>query len=174
VLYTFKGGSADGENPVHNIALHPAGNMYGVTSHGGVANQGVVYKLTPSGEETILHSFTGGADGGLPTGIAVGPAGYLYGTTFAGGVGSQTRVQEGDVFKLDTAGNFSLLYSFTGLSDGGSPEGGVVLDAAANLYGTTYSGGLGAGVVFEIDTAGPTACCTPSRPPPTEDTPTQG
>jgi uncharacterized repeat protein (TIGR03803 family) len=58
------------------------------------------------------------------------------------------------VFKQDAAGNFSVLYSFTGLSDGGSPEAGMVVDAAGNLYGTTHSGGLGAGVAFKIDTTG--------------------
>ena len=61
------------------------------------------------------------------------------------------------MFKLDTAGNFSVLYSFSGLSDGGNPEGGVVLDAAGNLYRTTLYGGIGypgAGVVFKIDAGG--------------------
>jgi uncharacterized repeat protein (TIGR03803 family) len=58
------------------------------------------------------------------------------------------------VFKIDVAGHFSLLHSFTGLSDGGNPEAGVVRDRAGNLYGTTYNGGLGAGVVFKIDTSG--------------------
>jgi len=93
-------------------------------------------------------------DGGTPTGLTIDPSGNLYGTTFAGGGGSQTGLQEGVVFKVDPAGNFSVLYSFTGLSDGGNPEGGVVVDAVGNLYGTTYSGGLGAGTVFKIDTTG--------------------
>ncbi len=157
VLYTFKGGSTDGANPGYNVVLNQAGNLYGVTTHGGAANQGVVYKVTPSGQETILHSFTGRADGGSPTGLAIDSAGNLYGATAFGGAGSQTGFQEGVVFKLDTAGKFSVLYSFTGLSDGGSPSGGVILDAAGNLYGTTYYGGIGnpgAGVVFKIDATG--------------------
>lgn len=155
VLYTFKGGSTDGANPeYYNVVFDRLGNLYGVTARGGAADQGVVYELTPSGAERILHSFTGGADGALPTGLAIDPAGNLYGTTGAGGTGSQTGLQEGVVFKLDAAGNFSVLYSFTGLSDGGNADGGVVLDAAGNLYGTTHSGGLGAGTVFKIDTTG--------------------
>jgi uncharacterized repeat protein (TIGR03803 family) len=157
VLYTFKGGSTDGANPGGNVVLDQAGNLYGTTATGGADSQGVVYKLTPSGQETILHSFTGGADGAFPTGLALDSAGNLYGTAAFGGAGSQTGLQEGVVFKLDTAGNFSVVYSFTGLSDGGVPDGGVVLDAAGNLYGTTYAGGLGypgAGVVFKIDTTG--------------------
>jgi uncharacterized repeat protein (TIGR03803 family) len=155
VLHTFEGGSTDGANPeYYNVVLDKVGNLYGVTTHGGVADQGVVYKLTPSGQETILHSFTGGADGGLPTGVAIDPAGNLYGTTAAGGSGSQTGLQEGVVFELDPAGDFSVLYSFTGLSDGGNPDGGVVLDAAGNMYGNAHYGGLGAGTVFRIDTTG--------------------
>jgi uncharacterized repeat protein (TIGR03803 family) len=154
VLYQFKGGTTDGLNPGFNVALDGAGNIYGVTSLGGADNQGTVFKLTPSGQESILHSFTDGADGASPTGIAIDSMGNLYGTTFAGGAGSRTDVQEGVVFKIDTAGNFSVLYSFAGLSDGGNPDGGVTLDSAGNLYGTTYSGGLGAGVVFKVDATG--------------------
>ncbi len=157
VLYSFKGGSTDGAGPGVNIVLDTVGNLYGVTSHGGTANQGVVYKLSPSGQETILHSFTGGADGALPIGLTIDPTGNLYGTTAMGGSGSQTGLQEGVVFKVDTGGGFSVLHSFTGLSDGGTPEGLVILDTAGNLYGTTFYGGIGqpgAGVVFEIGTAG--------------------
>jgi len=157
VLYTFKGGSTDGANPGANVVLDQAGNLYGAAVNGGTYNQGVVYKLAPTGQETILHNFTGRADGSFPTGIALDSSGNLYGTTEFGGEGSQTGIQEGVVFKIDAAGGFSLLHSFTGLSDGGNPEGGVVLDPAGNLYGTTNLGGLGnpgAGVVFRIDTTG--------------------
>jgi uncharacterized repeat protein (TIGR03803 family) len=156
VLYTFKGGKTDGADPEYNVVVDQAGNLYGVTIHGGTYNQGTVYKLTPSGQETILHTFTGRADGSYPTGLALDSAGNLYGAAASGGEGSQTGLQEGVVFKLDVAGSFSLLHSFTGLSDGGGPNG-VLLDGAGNLYGTTYSGGLGnpgAGVVFKIDASG--------------------
>ncbi len=157
VLYTFKGGSTDGFAPQTNVVLDQAGNIYGGTAIGGKDNQGVIYKLTPSGQETILHSFTGRADGSFPTGVAIDSSGNLYGTAALGGAGSQTGIQEGVVFKIDTAGNFSVLHSFTGLTDGGVPDGGVAIDSAGNLYGTTNSGGLGypgAGVVFKIDTTG--------------------
>ncbi len=157
VLYTFRGGSADGASPGGRVVLDQAGNVYGTTFGGGADNQGVLYKLSSSGQETILHTFTGGADGGFPTGLALDSVGNLYGTTANGGAGSLTGVQEGVVFRLAAAGDFSVLYSFTGLSDGGAPDGGVVLDKAGNLYGTTYYGGLGypgAGVVFKIDTTG--------------------
>ena len=154
VLHAFKGGKTDGANPGDRVVLDQAGNVYGATLHGGTYNQGVVYKLTPSGQETILHSFTSRADGALPNGVVLDAAGNLYGTTFSGGNGSQTGLQEGVVFKIDATGKFSLLHSFTGLSDGGNPEAGVVRDKAGNLYGTTINGGLGAGVVFKITPVG--------------------
>jgi uncharacterized repeat protein (TIGR03803 family) len=154
VLYTFTGSlDSAGGGLEGNVVLDKAGNLYGTTAAGGTAGQGTIYKLTPAGQESILHTFTGGADGGWPSGLAIDSAGNLYGTTILGGAGSQNSIPDGVVFKLDAAGNFSVLYSFTGLSDGGEPKGGVVLDAAGNLYGTTYLGGLNYGVVFKIDTA---------------------
>jgi uncharacterized repeat protein (TIGR03803 family) len=154
-LYSFTGG-ADGATPngTAGVAVDTAGNVYGATVHGGIADEGVIYKVDPSGNETVLHSFTGGADGGFPIGVVVDSAANLYGTTAFGGSGSQTGLQEGVVFKLDPAGNQTVLYSFTGLSDGGVPEAAPTLDQAGNLYGTTSQGGLGGGVVYEIDAAG--------------------
>jgi uncharacterized repeat protein (TIGR03803 family) len=65
VMYTFLGG-ADGGNPYAGVIRDSAGNFYGTTYYGGTANVGVVYRLTSTGVETVLHSFTGGTDGGLP------------------------------------------------------------------------------------------------------------
>lgn len=113
------------------------------------------FKVSPSGEETILHSFTGGADGGLPNGVILDSAGNLYGTTFGGGSGSLTGLQEGVVFQMSTTGDETVLYSFTGLSDGGAPDAGVILDPKGNLYGTTFYGGaLNGGVVYKLRSAG--------------------
>ena len=130
--------------------------MYGATVDGGASDQGTVFKVSPSGEETILHSFTGGADGGLPIGgVILDSAGYLYGTTFGGGSGSLTGLQEGVVFQMSTTGEETVLYSFTGLSDGGEPEAGVILDSQGNLYGTTvYGGTANGGVVYKLSPAG--------------------
>jgi uncharacterized repeat protein (TIGR03803 family) len=155
VLYAFAGG-ADGATPngTARVAVDATGNVYGATVHGGISDEGVVYKVDPSGNETVLHTFTGDAYGGFPVGVVLDSAGNLYGTASFGGAASQTGLQEGVVFKLDPAGIETLLYSFTGLSDGGVPEAAVTLDAAGNLYGTTAQGGLGAGVVYEIDASG--------------------
>ncbi len=109
VLYSFAGG-ADGGRPQAGVILDLAGNLYGTTSGGGAANAGVVYMLDPTGKETVLHSFTGGADGANPyAGVIRDDAGNLYGTTVSGGTGGG-----GVVYKVDPTGQESMLYSFTG------------------------------------------------------------
>jgi uncharacterized repeat protein (TIGR03803 family) len=157
-LYNFKG-DTDGANPaVAPPARDSAGNLYGTAGGGGAANVGTVFKISPSGEEMTLHSFTGGADGANPdSGVILGPGGNLYGTTSAGGSGSLTGLQEGVVFKVTTIGEETVLYSFTGLDDGGQPppESWLALDAEGNLYGTTYSGGTAnGGVVYKLTPTG--------------------
>jgi len=120
VLHTFEGkGCPDWANPAGNIVLED-GDLYGVTLFGGADNEGVVYRLTPSGQETTLYSFTGGADAGDPNGLAVDSAGNFYGTTPSGGDGW------GVVFKLDRAGNLNVLHTFTGGTDGALPPAWAV------------------------------------------------
>jgi hypothetical protein len=76
----------------------------------------------------------------------------LFGTTYLGGTSNKNCVLDscGVVFKLDTSGNETVLYSFTGGADGDNPAAGVALDGAGNLYGTTITGGANYGVVFKI------------------------
>ena len=147
-LYSFTGG-ADGGQPFASVVRDSAGNLYGTTVNGGTADAGVVYELDPTGQETVLYNFTGGADGASPyAGVIRDAAGNLYGTTTAGGTGA------GVVYKLDTANHETVLYTFTGGADGKGPYAGVVLDSTGNLYGTTYYGGTGAGIAYKVDTAG--------------------
>jgi uncharacterized repeat protein (TIGR03803 family) len=157
VLYTFSGG-ADGGYPIAGVIRDSGGNFYGTTAGGGTgtdfAGWGVVYKLDTSGQETVLHTFTGGADGGFPTGLIEDKAGNLYGTTEGGGIG-MGWAGSGVVYKLDPAGHQTVLYTFTGGADGYSPSAGLIQDAAGNLYGTTAGGGSnncydGCGVVFKL------------------------
>lgn len=113
---------ADGAFPRGGLTRDSAGNLYGTTYSGGPAGAGVVYKLDTSGNLTVLYSFTGKADGRGPTaGVIRDSAGNLYGTTDYGGVTSSISAGWGLVYKLDTAGHETVLYTFTGGADGGSP-----------------------------------------------------
>ena len=155
VLYSFTAGNFN-NNSVSGLIQDAAGNLYGTTDGGGNVFScggfgcGVVFKLDPSGNETVLYSFTGGADGAIPeAGLIRDAAGNLYGTTSEGGNTSGSCAGYGGcgvVFKLDAAGNETVLYTFTGGADGLWPYAGLIRDAAGNLYGTTVFGGTyGAG-----------------------------
>ena len=146
VLYKFAG--PDGETPYAGLIRDAAGNFYGTTVSGGAYGYGVVFKLDATGTESVLYSFTGGADGGNPYAPLISDtAGNLYGTTFSGG----GTANAGTVFELNTSGTETVLYTFTGGSDGAGPYAGLSQDAAGNFYGTTWSGGAyGYGVVFKI------------------------
>ena len=150
VLYGFPE-SGGGYGPNSGVILDGAGNLYGTTPQGGSLGAGVVYRMSAAGHEAVLYSFTGGADGSNPnSGVVRDSAGNLYGTTFNGGTFGY-----GTVYKLDTAGNETVLYTFTGGSDGSNPYAGVVRDSAGNLYGTTWYGGVGgAGVIYQVDASG--------------------
>jgi uncharacterized repeat protein (TIGR03803 family) len=160
VLYRF--GGADGANPeVGSLIFDPTGNLYGTTINGGLYGYGAVYELTPTRggwTESILYSFTGGADGDGPwNGVVMDPAGNLYGTTLYAGDLSCTNPSGfgcGTVFQLTPSADGwieNTLYTFQGLNDGGVPSGGVILDQTGNLYGATQYGGTGnGGTVFEL------------------------
>jgi uncharacterized repeat protein (TIGR03803 family) len=112
-----------------------------------------VYKLDTSGHETVLYTFTGGADGGFPAGLIRDKAGNFYGTAALGGVAAG-YAGWGVVYKLDPAGHQTVLYTFTGGADGGGPSPGLIVDADGNLYGTAAGGGSeNCGVVFKLTRA---------------------
>jgi uncharacterized repeat protein (TIGR03803 family) len=151
VLHNF--GYSDGAFPLATLVVGAAGNLYGTTSVGGVYGFGVVFKLSKTGEETILHSFAGNpSDGEGPYGGLIrDAAGNFYGTTVSGG----SKCLCGTVFKVDTAGSETVLYSFSASPDGYYPTRGLVRDAEGNLFGTTVSGGSSnGGTVFEVSKAG--------------------
>ncbi len=150
VLHNFTGGT-DGGNPYGGVIRDSKGNLYGTAEVGGASGAGVVFKINQYGNEKVLYSFTGGADGGYPLcGVMRDSKGNLYGATNGGGASGA-----GVVFKVDTSGNETVLYSFTGGADGAYPIAGVIQDSKGNLYGTTNQGGAsGAGVVFKVDTSG--------------------
>ena len=161
VLYKFTGGT-DGGDPFGGLIFDAAGNLYGTAQNFGASGFGTVFKLTPNSDgswkESVLYSFTGGADGGVPrAGVIFDAAGSnLYGTTACCGAGKR-----GVVFELTSNSNGSwkesVLYSFTGGADGSTPYAGLIFDAAGkNLYGTTFLGGvltscgMGCGTVFKL------------------------
>ncbi|MGA2738744.1 MAG: choice-of-anchor tandem repeat GloVer-containing protein [Bryobacteraceae bacterium] len=146
VLHGFTGGS-DGERPYAGVVGDSAGNLYGTAYLGGTYDAGIVYKVDATGQETVLYTFTGGADGGMPiAGVTLDSAGNLYGCASAGG-----SAHDGVVFKLDPTGHETVLHSFTGSpSDGAGPQAALLLDSAGNLYGTTYSGGFHCGRIEGI------------------------
>ena len=136
------------------------GNLYGSTEIGGnlscigpafYAGCGVVFKLDTTGKETVLYSFTSGADGFGPASVILDQSsGIVYGTTRWGGDFTNCQYGCGTVFKLDTAGKKTILYTFTGGTDGAGP-GRLIRDAAGDFYGTAAGGGQsGQGVVFKM------------------------
>ena len=136
VLYSFADGT-DGANPYAGVILDSAGNLYGTTIYGGPSFLGTVYKIDPSGHETVLHTFAGGTDGADPRAeVVLDSAGNLYGTTYLGGASGL-----GTVYKIDATGHETVIHSFAGGTDGTNPYAGVVRDSAGNLYGTTAGGG---------------------------------
>ena len=162
-LYTFTGG-ADGGGPIGGLIRDAEGNLYGTTCCEGAYGAGTVFMVDKSGSETVLYSFTGGADGDQPYASLIRDSkGNFYGTTYWGGTSTACNGGTGCgvVFKLDTSGNETVLHAFSGTGgDGANPYDGLVQDAKGNLYGTTVSGGRssacsgGCGVVFGVNTAG--------------------
>jgi uncharacterized repeat protein (TIGR03803 family) len=159
-LYEFKGGS-DGAYPFAGLVMDSARNAYGTTNVGGAYNAGTVFKLAPNGSKTVLYSFKGGTgDGGYPSaGLVRDSAGNLYGTTASGRGSGCNGLGCGTVFKLALDGSETVLYSFTGGSDGANPNAGLIRDASGNLYGTATYGGAGCGsygcgVVFKLARSG--------------------
>ena len=139
VLYSFGSQSGDGASPYDTPIMDKEGNLYGTTLTGGTVNWGTVFKVTSSGEESVLYSFgSQSGDGDQPyAGLIMDKEGNLYGTTSGGGA-----YDSGIVFKVTPTGEETVLHSFC--SQGGSycpdgcfPLGGLIMDKKGNLYGTT-------------------------------------
>jgi uncharacterized repeat protein (TIGR03803 family) len=151
-LYSFTGG-ADGANPYFgDLVLDAKGNIYGTTFAGGAApGLGVVFVVTPAGAEKVLYTFSSASGCSPYAGLIRDAKGNLYGTTGACGASGF-----GTVFKMTGGHTGTVIYNFTGGSDGGQPFASLLRDAEGNLYGTTNEGGavgcfgLGCGTVFEV------------------------
>jgi uncharacterized repeat protein (TIGR03803 family) len=147
VLYSFKGGSGDGVEPLAGLT-NVKGTLYGTTSLGGANKKGTVFSITPSGKETVLQTF-GGSGGENPAAPLLNVNGTFYGTTAHGGANN-----DGTAFAITPSGTETVIHSFGGLGDGIEPDAGL-LNVKGTLYGTTYGGGhYSAGTVFSITPSG--------------------
>ena len=159
-LYSFcsQSGCADGDHPYGALVQAADGNFYGTTGYGGANDAcqyngnvgcGTVFKITPSGTLTTLHSFNG-TDGWLPfAGLVQATDGNFYGTTDEGGANNY-----GTVFKITPGGTLTTLHSFDS-TDGAYPIGVLVQAINGNLYGTTFEGGANNdGTVFKMTPKG--------------------
>ena len=145
-------GSSTGTNPFSSLILASDGNYYGTTYNGGSNNDGTLFRLTPGGTFTLLHTFVG-PDGARPySALVQGTDGNFYGTTVLGGLGG------GTVFKMTPSGAVTTLYKFGGNGAPTLPYGGLVQGSDGNFYGTTSQGGTnGHGTVFQITPSGTVA-----------------
>jgi uncharacterized repeat protein (TIGR03803 family) len=150
VLYNFTGGN-DGFGPGSGVVSDDAGNLYGTTPDGGLYSMGVVYELSRNGTFTVIHAFTGGADGGVGSlGSLLYNAGKFYGVSEIGGTAGA-----GTAFQLTpgsaSAWTFATIHQFLGQPHAGFPYGGLIADPTGRLYGTTYFGGAtGNGTVYVL------------------------
>jgi len=154
-LHSFPAAPGDGAGPSGRLIADAAGNLYGTTfGGGGDKSYGTIFKLTPTGAESVLHRFNGSDGAGPQAGLIADAAGNFFGTTKYGGL------NYGTVFKLtlNPDGTYShrILHNFTGYPNDGAAPDGLIADATGNLYGTTTAGGasacgdFGCGTVFRL------------------------
>jgi uncharacterized repeat protein (TIGR03803 family) len=157
ILHLFSGAAktGDGGNPIAGLTLGSDGNFYGTTEFGGASEFGTVFKMTPSGTVTILHSFAeNDPDGQQPRGALVQASdGNLYGTCYAGGANGW-----GTAFRISTKGTFTKIYDFSQATGniGNLPRAGLIQASDGNLYGTAWEGGAFAttGTIYQLTLAG--------------------
>jgi uncharacterized repeat protein (TIGR03803 family) len=176
VVYSFGATATDGAVPTAGVIQASDGNFYGTTASGGSnhciqipqagGNCGTVFKLTPSGAESVVYSFGASVSDGVEPngGLIQASDGNFYGTTETGGAGtcgpSALQYNCGTVFRITPAGVETVMHSFsTFAGDGFAPQGTLIQATDGALYGTTPSGGNcnssnGCGTVFKMTPTG--------------------
>ncbi|HEX4119960.1 MAG TPA: choice-of-anchor tandem repeat GloVer-containing protein [Verrucomicrobiae bacterium] len=142
-IYSFTNG-ADGGFPYAGLTLGTDGNFYGECITGGSNDSGVLFKMTPQGAFTALHSMKSSTDGYHPMGgLVEGTNGNFYGTANVGGISlpPQYLTPSGTIFEMTPGGQVTNLHTFTNGIDGGNPQSGLTLGSDGNFYGTTTTGG---------------------------------
>ena len=137
VVCNFIGGT-DGDSPSEKLTQDAAGNMYGVTPGGGRYAYGTVFKVTPTGVETVLHSFTAGSEGRPRSPVILDALGNLYGIADGGAKGY------GIIYRVTPSGTATVLYEAGPAGLGGQDrwsDTGLAMDKSGNIYGTTWAGG---------------------------------
>jgi uncharacterized repeat protein (TIGR03803 family) len=155
VLYSFQG-TPDGADPyAETLVRDSAGNLYGTNYYDAEFGWGTIFEIDPSGNETILYNFPGSPGAYLAySGLTTDPEGNFYGVTEGGGTQCYPYGC-GVVYEYSKAGDFTILYDFSGSPDGKEPFGQLIRDKAGNLYGTTIEGGASDhGTVFKVDKTG--------------------
>lgn len=143
-LYSFDG-ATNGQNPMDDLTVGLDGKLYGRATGGGAEGQGTLFSFTTNGVFQLLHTFSG-PDGSSPySAMAAGNDGNLYGATQYGG----TNANDGVIYETTPGGQFSVVAYFNG-DDGNSAVGPIIRDNDGNFYGTTFNGGYGAGVIYEL------------------------
>jgi uncharacterized repeat protein (TIGR03803 family) len=145
-LYTF----TDGSNVTAPVVQGTDGNFYGASQSGGANGDGEIFKMTPAGAVTVLHSFDGTDGSRASDGLIQASDGNFYGSTFQGGTSSA-----GVIFKVSPSGTFTVLHNFNGTTDGNGGGNALVQATDGKLYGVTFTGGSSNdGTIFNITTAG--------------------
>jgi uncharacterized repeat protein (TIGR03803 family) len=154
VIHNFAGGPNDGAYPEGPLVRDSGGHLYGA-SLGGTLSWGTVFEIFPSGQERVLYNFLGGADGVNPS-LSFAESGMIVGTTYQGGVN-----EFGTVFKLNSQGKLTNLFSCCSPTEIGAFTGGVIQDVDGNLFVVSFAGGdfscslTGCGTIFKL--SGPNA-----------------
>jgi uncharacterized repeat protein (TIGR03803 family) len=162
-IYSFVGGTGDGAFPT-GVVQGSDGSLYGTTTIGGQYLMGAVFKITPAGIETLLHSFSGGSDGQSPMPLVQALDGSFYGAMGTGGTSSNTAANCdgcGTLYRITPAGMETLVYTFNGgANDGSEPRGPLVVGSDGDFYGVASEGGsladggYGCGTIFKATPSG--------------------